>query len=437
MTENIKLKTNSYLIKLKPTKMKNQIKKITQLFMLMVLGFGIISCDMQEDIEDPLAETEELSFLATSILDSDGETDPNLRVAANLIYDETFEGSNPLGFTWKQLPESYSFGTVTNPVFQGAKAGRFELRYGNRVVTNSGVRAEVLFPAQSNRERWYSFAVNFPSDGFQIDNDTEIITQWHQENLGSPSASLNVKNDRLILIVGNVQNVGSSKKDNIDLGPVPKDSWNEFIFHYVHSNGSDGLIEVWQNGKKILTRNGGNIYPGDLPKWKIGIYKWSWASKSTSVSKRILYYDNVRMGNENATFEDMSSTVATAPVVTDPAPTTPIVTAPAPSPITSFTLIAANVNRDLQVISEGSSISTRTHKLNIRANMVSGFKGSVKFSLTGTKSHNYTDISAPYSLFGDDGRKNYYFGPGLSRGTYTLVATPSTGASKTIKFTIR
>ncbi|MDO9552898.1 polysaccharide lyase [Rhodonellum sp.] len=417
--------------------MKNQFLKITQLFTLLLLGFGIISCDVQE-IEDPLAESEQLSFLATSILDADGETDPNLRVAANLIYDENFEGSNPLSFTWKQLAESYSFGTVTNPAFQGSKAGKFELRYGDKVVTNSGVRAEVLFPAQNNRERWYSFAVNFPADGFQKDNDTEIISQWHQETLGSPSASLNVKNDRLILIVGNVQNVGSSKKDNIDLGPVPKNSWNEFVFHYVHSNGSDGLIEVWQNGKKILTRKGGNIYPGALPKWKIGVYKWTWASKKTDVSKRVLYYDNVRMGNENATFNDMSSsgTTATAPAPTSPTSTTPTNTT-STSPISSFTLIAANLNRDLQVISEGNSISTNTHKLNIRANMESGFKGTVKFSLSGTRSHTYTDNSAPFSMFGDDGKSNYYFGPGLSKGTYTLVATPSTGASKTIKFTIK
>lgn len=392
-----------------------------------------------QEIDNPITDSQELEFQVNSI--SDSETDPNLRVAANLIYDEDFEGNNPLSFTWKQLPASYSFGTATNPKFQGSKSGKFELRYGDKVVTNSGVRSEVLFPAQNNRERWYSFAVNFPSDGFQADNDTEIISQWHQEGMGGPSVSLTVRNDRLILNVGNDPNVSGTKRDNIDFGPVPKNSWNEYVFHYIHSNGSDGLIEVWQNGKKILTRKGGNIYRGALPKWKIGLYKWTWSSKRTNVSKRIIYYDNVRMGNQNASFNDMASsgsTQSSTSTSTDSAPkSTTTTSSSGSSPITGFSLIQANINRNLQELSTGNTVATTTHKLNIQANVVSGFKGTVSFSLTGASNQNFTDNTAPYALFGDDGRGNYYFGSGLPKGNYTLVATPSTGASKTIKFTIR
>ncbi|ERM81642.1 hypothetical protein P872_20010 [Rhodonellum psychrophilum GCM71 = DSM 17998] len=416
--------------------MKSQMRKTTNQLIIILLSLGIFSCEMQE-IDSPIAEANEMEFLATSI--SDSETDPNLRVAANLIFEETFEGNNPLSFTWKQLASSHSFGTPTNPKFQGAKSGKFELRYGDKVQINSGVRAEVLFPAQNHRERWYSFAVNFPSDGFQMDTDTEIISQWHQEGMGSPSASLNVKNDRLILIVGNVQ-TGSSNKDNIDLGQVPKNSWNEFVFHYIHSNGSDGLIEVWQNGKKIVTRRGGNIYKGDLPKWKIGLYKWTWANRKTNVSKRIIYFDNVRMGNQNASFNDMTSSGTTQSSSTDTAESSPkstTTTSSGSSPITGFSLIQANINKYLQEISAGNVIPTTTHKMNIQANMVTGFKGSVSFSLTGASTQNFTDQTAPFTLFGDDGRGNYYFGTGLPKGDYTLVAMPSTGASKTIKFTLR
>lgn len=230
------------------------------------------------------------------------------KLGPHLLYEETFEGPDPFDFVWKQFPENHSFDVSSDQVFEGKKSGKFELRYGDRVVTKTGVRSEVLFPEQLHRERWYSFAVFFPADGFGTDTDPEIISQWHQEKMGSPSVSLLVKNNRLNLNVGNDVKVGGSKRDNFDLGPVQKNSWNEFVFHYIHSNESDGLIEIWKNGEKILTRQGGNIYPGILPKWKIGIYKWIWETTQTNVDKRILYFDNVRMGNEHASLKDMIST---------------------------------------------------------------------------------------------------------------------------------
>lgn len=418
--------------------MRNQKRKITNEWFILLICLGTISCDMQEK-DRPVPNVYTMKFLATQIFDS--ASNPNIRVDTNLIYEENFEGSNPLDFTWKQFSSSHSFGTSSNVKFQGDKSGKFELRYDDQFKGSSGIRSEVLFPIQNQRERWYSFAVNFPSDGFQKDRDTEIISQWHQEGMGSPSASLNVRNDRLILIVGNVQ-TGSSNKDNIDLGQVPKNSWNELIFHYVHSNGSDGLIEVWQNGKKILTRKGGNIYRGTLPKWKIGLYKWTWANKKTDVSKRILYYDNVRMGNQNASFYDMTSTgklqgSSNTPPESNPESTSTVPSSTGYSPITSFSLIQSNINRNLQEISTGNTIIATTHKLNIQANVDAGFIGTVSFSLRGAIEQNFMDNTAPFTLFGDDGSGNYYFGSGLPRGDYSLVATPSNGASKTIEFTLR
>ncbi|ERM84322.1 hypothetical protein P872_14850 [Rhodonellum psychrophilum GCM71 = DSM 17998] len=226
---------------------------------------------------------------------------------SHLLYEETFEGPDPFDFVWKQFPENHSFQVSNSPVFQGKKSGKFELRHGDRIVTKTGVRSEVLFPEQFHRERWYSFAVYFPSDGYPVDNDAEIITQWHQEQMGSPSTSLFVENDHLIIVVRNDPVFNGEKREKHDLGQVPKDQWQEFVFHFIHSNDGDGLLEIWRNGDKILTRSGPNIYPGILPKWKIGIYKWTWEKTKTSVNKRIVYFDNVRMGNEKATLEDLMS----------------------------------------------------------------------------------------------------------------------------------
>ena len=54
--------------------------------------------------------------------------------------------------------------------------------------------------------------------------------------------------------------------------------------------------------------------------------------------------------------------------------------------------------------------------------------GSVKFELSGTKTHTYADNAAPFALFGDDGRGNYYYGgSSIPAGKYSLKATPYTG----------
>jgi hypothetical protein len=165
----------------------------------------------------------------------------------------------------------------------------------------------VLFPTQDHNERWYSFAVYFPSEGYQKDNDTssELVTQWHQAGMGTPSACLRIRNDKLYFRVGNNNVKGPSHLDHFDLGKVPKDSWQEFVFHFVHSHGPDGFVEVWQNGKQIVKRKGGNMYLGASPSWKIGIYKAVWANRATEVALRIVYFDNIRMGNENASFGEM------------------------------------------------------------------------------------------------------------------------------------
>src|SRR5690606_15301462 len=101
-----------------------------------------------------------------------------------------------------------------------------------------------------------------------------------------------------------------------------------------------------------------------------------------------------------------------------------------------FTLVNAHNERDLFNIEDGATISLASlpsTKLNIRANTSPSPVGSVRFELSGTQSRTYTDSAVPYALHGDDNKGNYYFGnwnpPAL--GTYTLKATPYSGAKET------
>lgn len=200
-----------------------------------------------------------------------------------------------------QAAAPYSITATTAQYFNGTKSVRFELRDTDKEV-QSGTRAEITFPISTNNNRWYSFAMYVPSADYKIDATDEVITQWHQGGGKTPALCFRTRNDKLwIRIMGNIW---------IDLGLIDKDKWHTYVMHVRHSSGSTGSIEIWCDDKKILNRTGPNMYKvaGDIknPNWKLGIYKSTWNGSSTTRSnKRVLYFDDIKMGNENSNYTEM------------------------------------------------------------------------------------------------------------------------------------
>lgn len=339
----------------------------------------------------------------------------------NLVFEEIFESLGPYFYPGTiQVGTSYGFTLSTNHFYQGLKAARFELRDTDPSVS-SGTRAEAKYPIITNTNRWYSFAVFFPYTDYKYDSKAEIISQWHQGGGANPSMSLITRADHMYLEV----RPAPSTKYQYDLGTIPKDSWQSYVFHINHLHSSSGLVEVWRNGSKVLTRQGSNAYDYnyyDKPYWKVGLYKWEWNGTSTSdVTKRVIYFDNVREGNEYATYSDM---VKTANTNLNP-----------PGSVSSFTLVNADTEKDIMTIKNGSIISLSSiggGKLNIRANQGTKF-GSVRFELSGPQLRSSKDNAFPYTIMGDDNKTNYYYGcwdPAII-GDYKLVATPYSGVDGT------
>lgn len=411
----------------------------------LVLGAVLVSCDKKEleEVSPNQSLSSEVTSLATS---------------GNLLFNETFENSTVFSGVYKQFGTSYAFGVASSPVLNGSKSGRFELR-DTDPITSGGTRAEILFPYQSNLNRWYVFSVYLPSSDWQYDSKQDVISQWHQGGGKNPSSSLRIKRDRLVYDV----RTDPSNPKTIDMGALIKDKWQTFVVHIKHSHNSDGLVEIWQNGVKVVNYAGGNSYDSsfDEPRWKLGIYKSDWNyEETTDTKKRVLYYDDIRLGNENSTFADFSTTT-TAPA---PAPVEEPAPAPAPvedttpveepvstttSKVVSFTLVNADTEKDIMTITNGATIklsSLSTRRLTVRANTSPSSVGSVRFNLSGAGSKNGNDNAFPYALFGDNGRGNYYYGTWSppATGTYTLKATPysekdangTAGTAQTIQFTI-
>jgi len=218
-----------------------------------------------------------------------------------VLFQENFEGTKPFGnaHSIETGDWDYALQYVKSPTYDGVGAARFEIREDQPLVKN-GKRAEVvIIKGLPAKDMWYSYAVYFPSEGFAKDSQREVISQWYQD--GSPATSIRVQFDRIFLETGPTMET----RKQIDIGPVTKDVWHEFVFHFIHSHDSDGLIEVWHNGEKAITHKGGNMYDDVLPKWKIGLYKAAFKYGTSEVSRRVLYFDNIKVGDGSASLEDM------------------------------------------------------------------------------------------------------------------------------------
>ncbi len=280
------------------------MKAVTKLFVAfkglnLFLLFLLVSCGEGDSISpqngDDLASKKKVQTL----------TFIKQETTTNLIFEETVEGSSPFSTAHSMDIGSWDYALqfLTAPAYKGVKSARFEIREDQPLVAD-GKRSEAVIvkgaDGEIGKDTWYSFAVYFPSS-YVYDDQREIINQWYQS--GSPATSLRTEEDRIILETGNT----SSTRKEINLGSVTKETWHTFTFHFIHSFNSDGLIEVWHNGNKILSHNGGNMYDDVLPKWKIGLYKSAFKYPGKSdVKSRVIYFDNIRVGNENATYEEMA-----------------------------------------------------------------------------------------------------------------------------------
>ncbi|MBO9204279.1 MULTISPECIES: polysaccharide lyase [Niastella] len=374
-------------------------------------------------------------------IDSDEQVSTKSTSSGNIIWQEDAEGSSFINtLCTVQTATTYGITQSTNQVFNGTKSARFELR-DTDPESHSGTRAEISFPTPTTNNFWYSYALYMPSAQYKDEAEDEVISQWHGGGGITPAISIRVSNGRL--------SMRTPDDARTDLGVIEKDKWHTYVYHIIHSSGSDGLIEIWKDGQKIVTRKGASMYAitGDfhLPNWKMGIYKSDWnGTKTTSTNLRVLYFDDIKYANATATYNQMlpvSKLVSTTPPATTQPSLPPTNTSIS---VSSFSLVDASTEKEVKTITDGSTISLSSlnlTKANIRA-VTAGTIANVKLELSGAQSLTATDAAAPYALQGDDGKGNYFYGnwnpPAL--GKYTLKATPYdakgvAGVSKTITFT--
>lgn len=224
-----------------------------------------------------------------------------LSAFTQVIYQENCDGPTLFAsYVKKQTATTYAITQSTN-CFSATKSARFELRDTDPEV-QSGTRSEIVFPEAATLNQWYSFAVYFPRDGYAKDYSDEVISQWHQGGSLTPALCLRTRSDMLYVRV-----LGDWKY----LCAISKDTWQAYVIHVKHSADATGLVEIWKDGVKIKSLPGPNMYKvaGEVhnPNWKLGIYKSAWnGTATTGTKKRVLYFDNIKLGGESATYAQMA-----------------------------------------------------------------------------------------------------------------------------------
>jgi hypothetical protein len=89
--------------------------------------------------------------------------------------------------------------------------------------------------------------------------------------------------------VFDVRNGGS-----FQLGPIQRGKWVDVMIHYKRSTGSDGVAQVWMNGKQVVNYKGPTSYTNyDRGTYKHGIYMGG--DIGSGKQEFVMYFDDTRV----------------------------------------------------------------------------------------------------------------------------------------------
>jgi hypothetical protein len=234
-----------------------------------------------------------------------------------LLFISDFEDQNLKG--WQ------ASGNPSTVAQRPTRAGRFALRSSlDRDTDRYPDRTEVSGPrAEIGKEYWYGFSIFLPED-YVPDRVWEIVAQWHAapdfdigEQWRNPVMALSTTAGRWGWVSrwdAKRNTFQSGRREyggtrEYDLGPYQRGVWTDWVVHVKWSYKPDGFLQVWRDGRQVINQNGPNAFNDATgPFFKMGLYK-GWGGtrqRAGGVSRRVIYHDEFRMGDAEATYEDVA-----------------------------------------------------------------------------------------------------------------------------------
>jgi hypothetical protein len=182
-----------------------------------------------------------------------------------------------------------------------------------------GLRSQYGRAPNKNKEGWFGFSLYFPKS-FVKDSIEESIVEWQAlpdfssgEQWRSAPLFLGVVDDRVVLEIRTddkkVTEQYVYKFTRIDLGPLDKEVWSDWVMHIRWAYDNTGIVEVWKDKQLVVSRLGmPNSYnDATYPYLKVGINKWDWEKiASPKINVRAVYVDEVTIGNEISGFDKVN-----------------------------------------------------------------------------------------------------------------------------------
>jgi hypothetical protein len=219
-------------------------------------------------------------------------------IRSNLILDAGFEGTNPFtGFTQLSTGTTYSITGSSTLAREGAKSFRAEVRSSDP-SSNGEFRAGILPSVSSGNEVWYGYSTYF--ENWAANGGGENVIEWQPSgSAASSTLSLWTGDGKFTIVRNPSAQSGKNAYQSGTLKTITPNKWYDFVWHIKWSGGSDGLIELWIDGTLYYRYKGATSTTG-IPEFRYGINKWAFTT-----SGRVLYYDNLRIGNASATYNDV------------------------------------------------------------------------------------------------------------------------------------
>jgi hypothetical protein len=224
-------------------------------------------------------------------------------VRQHLLLESLFEDATPFkGWENNQHCCDYSLTQTTSKAGEGSNSMRLEVRASDQQISSS-IRSELVQPSlNTDTERWYGFKMYL--ENWDDDNAGEHVFQWHPDGpSGSAVGALFTTGGRYEFVTTNF--VGTTGNGYSDLGPILKNQWVSWVLHIKWSTSQTGIIQIWKNGTLVMDVRNRSNSPANGSYFKLGINKFGWGIQPSTTTQRVLYFDEVRIGDASATYEDV------------------------------------------------------------------------------------------------------------------------------------
>lgn len=195
-----------------------------------------------------------------------------------------FENGSLSGWQTFRLAGEDAARVVTSPVRGGKYAAAITLHPRGRYGDAFKSELSDAYHAPFGEEIWYRLSHYLAPDFSLPASNYCVLAQWHsvspaEARLGAkPPVALRYANGRMKITVSFSREPFRDPKQvtttTLYEAPFPNGAWHDFVYRVVFAGDDSGRLDVWHNGRRVVSYAGPVGYPGDPlgPYFKTGMY---------------------------------------------------------------------------------------------------------------------------------------------------------------------